>query len=85
MNDANKQTRDMSIKVAMDAPDLSEEQRKNLEDSFAMVLSQEIVRELLSEHDIVADDALIERLLAISTNPWDAFMVYTMLEVTGKL
>jgi hypothetical protein len=43
-------------------------------------INREIARELLLEINIEADDALIDGIMDISSNPWDAPILYTMMQ-----
>lgn len=53
---------------------------------FNDMLSKEIVRELLLEKNLDADDALVARIWATCHgNPWNAGMMYELLKLAGKL
>lgn len=49
------------------------------------IFNKEIARELLIEEGADATDELVDRILEISPNPWDAAILYKVLQRTGKL
>jgi hypothetical protein len=53
----------------------------DLEDEIVNIFNREIARELLLELDPDTNDALVDKLLAISPNPWDVQILYAMLKI----
>lgn len=45
------------------------------------IFNREIARELLMEVNPDTDDELIDKMLAISPNPWDSAILYQLLEL----